>query len=331
MYSQAPLLKLLRAGKIPGESGIPEHIETVLSNIFLFKERVYKVYKNDNEFVNKNFGNISTREKRFAFSRTDFDWNHQLAEEIYLRLQGVKVDTGVIRFLDTYENAEELLLVTKRLPAEASLFEHLQKKDIAESEYYGIGKQFARREGHFVPDEVPPKESVLENMSWRLDDIVAWVKGVESQIPQKEREEYIEELKNLTKRVYVGDTAELTISFDVHSLNAFYVDGVFYPFDTVASKDAWRFGPNLLSVFRLATDVFAFVGEKEFGEVLRGYYEYSQTTLPSEEKQRLLVIYAGLIMMPYLYMLGKTDSDKQKAAIKYHDFLKRYVSRTLDL
>lgn len=331
MYSQTPLLALLRAGKVPGESGIPEHIETVISNVFLFNEQVYKLYKNDNDFQNKNFGDISTTKERFAFSRADFEWNHQLAEEVYLRLQGVKVDAGVLRFVDNDEEVEEFLLITKRLPSDASVFEHLRRNDLSEVDYYEIGKQFAEGEKNFVYHEDLPNESLLENMLGRYRDVVEWVKNVEEYVPTLEQETYMNQLKELIMHVYGNDSTRISICIDFHSLNAFYVEHTLYPFDCFSVKYEWRFGPALLNIYRFATDVFALAGEKEFRAVMRGYCDYLNIEHPSKEIERFFVTYAALIMMPYLYMLGKTDTEKQEAAIKYHDFLKRYTSRTLDV
>ena len=326
MYSQKPLLELLRAGKVPGESGIPKHIETVISNVFLFNERVYKVYKNDNEFFNKNFHDISTKEERFAFSISDFEWNHQLAKEIYLRLQGVKVEGGSIIFLNESKNAEELLLVTTQLPAGTVLLDQLQKGNLTEVDFYEIGKQFAAREKGFVWRGEFPDESLLENMLGRYPDVIEWVKNAETYLPTKEREEYGKQLKGLIMRVYTGETASVTTCFDFHSLNAFYADQMLYPFDTYPPKDSWRFGPPWLNIYRLATDIFALAGEKEFRAVIQGYRECLNIETPSKETERLFIIYAALIMVSSLYMLAKTDTDKKETAGKYHDFLKWYAA-----
>lgn len=326
MYSQAPLLELLRTGKVPGESGIPTRIETVISNVFLFRDRAYKVYKNDSEFFNKSFHNISIKEERFAFSASDFGWNQQLAKEVYLRLQGVKVEGDGIISLNESKNAEELLLVTARLPDGTVLLERLQKGNLTEVDFYEIGKQFAEREKGFVWRGEFPNESLLENMLGRYPDVIEWVKNVETYLPTEEREKYGKQLEELITRVYTGDTAGVTICFDFHSMNAFYVDRVLYPFDTHPPKDSWRFGPPWLNIYRLAADVFALAGEKEFRAVTRGYFERIKVPPPRDEVERLLVVYAALIMVSSLYMLARTDTDKRESALKYHNFLKRYAA-----
>lgn len=324
MYSQKPLLELLLAGKVSGESGVPKHIETVISNVFLFNERVYKVYKNDNDFFNSSFHDVSSKQDRFAFSKADFEWNQQLTKEIYLHLQGVKVDGDSIQFVDE-KDAEELMFITKRMPAGTILFDRLMKGDLTVDDFYEIGKQFAEREKNFVWNGAMSDESLLDNMLERYDDIVAWIKDVEK-VSALEKETWANQLKELLVRVYTHDSSKVSICFDLHSLNAFYVDQTLYPFDTHPPKDAWRFGPPLLNLYRLATDVFALAGEKEFDAVMRGYHEHLKKEMPSQETNRLFVIYASLIMVSYLYMLGTTDTDKQEAAVKYHDFLKRYIA-----
>lgn len=326
MYSQAPLLAFMRAGKVPGETGVPKHIETVISNVFLFEDRVYKVYKNDNEFVNKTFADISTKEERFAFSRADFDWNHQLSKEVYLRLQPVKAGIDTVVFLDKDENAEELIFVTKRLPTGGVVFDQLREGRLMETDFYEIGKQFAQRESNFVLQDALPSESLLENMLGRYKDTIEWVKDVEIHVPQKEREMYLNQLRDLIVRVYEKDQTNISICIDFHSFNAFYVQHTLYPFDCFSPKYAWRFGPALLNIYRFATDVFALAGEKEFRAVMRGYYDDLNMEPVSGETERLLVIYAALIMVPYLYMLGRTDADKQEAADKYLGFLRRYAA-----
>lgn len=329
MYLQKPLLDLLHAGKIPGESGMPEHIETVISNIYLFNERVYKVYRIDNDFFNNNYHDLAMREERLAFSKADFEWNRQLTKEMYIRLQGVRVERGTIQSVNELEDAEELLLVTKRLPANDSLFGRLQKKDLAETDYYEIGKQFAEREKLMTVTDIP-KESILDNMLGRHTDVIEWIKSNKN-IPSSEGDNYLEILKKLITDVYKDDSEKISFCIDSHSLNAFYTQGQLCPFDTFSPKDEWRYGPKLLNIYRLATDVLALVGMKESCAVIKGYCEYLKAEIPSRKKDQLLVIYSALIMMPYLYMIGETDLDKREAAIKYHDFLKLYISRILDV
>lgn len=325
-YSQSPLLRLLAAGKVSGESGIPKHVETVISNVFLFDEQVYKLYKNDNDFFNKNYHDLSRKEERFAFSTADFEWNHQLAKKVYLRLEGARVDGDSARLLgDKLDDVEEVLLVTKRLPPNDSLFEHLRKKDLTETDYYEIGKQFAEREKGAVFDVDISKESLLENMRGRHADIVGWMRGNKN-IPLLEGDGYAGVFKELITDRYGTSAERVSMCMDIHSMNAFYTHKRLYPFDTFSPKDTWRFGPGLLNIYRLATDVFALVGEKEFHSVLHGYNDFLHLAPPSKETERLLVIYSSLIMVPYLYMISESDPDKRETATEYHNFLKQYAN-----
>jgi aminoglycoside phosphotransferase family enzyme len=326
-YSQKPLIALFKAGNVPGESGVPEHIETVISNVFLFPERVYKLYKDDNVFFNSNYNDLSQKSNRLEFSRADFDWNKQISPEIYLDLKGVRGGKDFVEFISE-QNAEELICITKRMPHSSTLIDLLMKGEVSTNAWYEIGWQFAERESRFNQEGATPDESALENMRDRYDDIVEWIRDVK-EVPQNEKEVYMSQLKQLLQPVYEANTEQLSPCFDIHSLNAFYVAGMLLPFDTYSPKDSWRFGPRGLNIFRLATDIYALRGEEEFRAVLKGYCEFLGIEPFTDEMTNLLVLYASLIMLPYLYMLSATDNTKRRAATRYHDFLKRYTSSTL--
>lgn len=328
-YSQKPLIELFKAGKVLGESGVPEHIETVISNVFLFEEKVYKIYKDDNIFFNTNFRDLSAQKDRFQFTHDDFKWNQQLSHEIYLELPGVRINENVVTFIDE-SNAEELVCVTKRMPKGSTLIDVLMNGDLSANACYEIGRQFTERESRFNWIGEIPSESTLDNMQKRYDDIVDWIRDVK-EVSEDEKEVYMSQFKQLICRVYEADNAQLSICFDIHSLNAFYVAAMLMPFDTYPPKEEWCFGPRGLNIFRLATDIYALRGEEEFRAVMKGYCESLGREPFTEEMTSLLVLYAALIMVSYLYMLGKTDPLKHESAVKYHDFLKRYTSSTLAL
>lgn len=324
-YSQAPLLSLLSTGKILGEVATPEHIETVISNVFLFKEYAYKLYKNDNEFFNKSYNDLSSKVTRLDFVHSDFEWNHQLSKEVYLRLQGVKVVENEIVFVNDFKDADELLQVTKRLPSNSVLFDLLNKDALAENDYREMGKQFALREKNFSWNETLPDEMVLDNMLSRYNDIVEWIESADKYIPKVERDEYMKQFRELIMREFGADFSKVSICFDVHSLNIFYVNGVLYPFDTYSPKAPWRVGPSLLNLYRIATDIFALVGESKFRAFVDGYHETLFIDAPTKDTEHFFIIYSALIMIPYFYILGQKEHSKMEIALKYHNFLKQQI------
>ncbi|PIR83059.1 hypothetical protein COU19_02745 [Candidatus Kaiserbacteria bacterium CG10_big_fil_rev_8_21_14_0_10_56_12] len=105
VYSQRPLVRLIQEGQLTGESGKPDHVETVISNVFLFSDKVYKIYKSDNDFFNRNFNDISAKARRFDFTTADFEWNHQLSQEVYTALRGVRIIEKRCAFVDALEEA----------------------------------------------------------------------------------------------------------------------------------------------------------------------------------------------------------------------------------
>ncbi len=325
-YSQKNLIDLIGEGRIPGEHEAPARIETVISHVFLFKEKAYKLYKNDNEFFNTHFNDLSTKDARILMTKTDFAWNKQLSEEIYITLQGVSVRDGVVVFADSLENSEEVLQVLKRLPAGAILFDQLVSGVVlTNGEYAQMGMQFAQREKGFVYEGQFPEESLLENMRGREKDIDEWIQGVGSYIPAAEQKRYADMLCSLVTEVYGFGEEKTSICFDSHSMNAFYADGKLYPFDTYAPKKEWCFGPRFLNMYRLASDIYAFSGEGAFRSFVDSYFATLEISHSGKTLEYALVLYASLIMVPYLYMLGAENTQKMDSAKKYHSFLKTFA------
>ena len=142
-YSQKQLITLFNAGKVPGENTKPHHIETVISNVFIFADRVYKIYKNDNDFFNKSFRDISSASARFDFSRRDFGWNHSLSPSIYLELKGVTIADGALKFFEPTDAADELVMVMKRFEKKDVLFEKIMHGEINRDEAFAMGRELA--------------------------------------------------------------------------------------------------------------------------------------------------------------------------------------------
>jgi len=68
--------------------------------------------------------------------------------------------------------------------------------------------------------------------------------------------------------------------------------------------------------YRIATDIYGFLGRKGFKEVLRGYGEVSGERAP-KEYERFLVTYCNLINWPYMYMFIDKEPWRKQVAEKY--------------
>jgi aminoglycoside phosphotransferase family enzyme len=325
MYSQKPLLSFFLDGKVPNESGMPIHIETVISNVFLFPERVYKIYKDDNTFFNQHFRDISDRATRFAFTKSDFEWNQQLSPELYLVLRAVKAGNNGVEYGDSPEQTEELVCITKRMPESTSFFSVLHRHELDTDDFASIGKQFGLRETQAVFQDAPI-ETFADNVMTRVHDAENWVSDgvLDEWVSSRELQQWLAYLRTTAAALVEDKTQTLDFCFDLHSLNAFYVEGTLIPFDTSPPKESWRFGPTAINAYRLATDIRVYAGEAAYQSFLSGYTSTSTRPPLKPDEERLWVVYASLIMIQYLFFLGKTDPDKLSASHAYLAFLRAF-------
>ena len=329
-YSQKSLIELMKVGAVTGETRAPKHIETVISNVFIFDKNVYKFYKNDNEFFNQGFRDISDRLKRFDFSHQDFAWNRALSPSIYLKLVGVKVSGGKI-LLDVSESeAEELVMVMRRINKEDILFEKLMAGKISEKESYLIGQQLAESL-KLVEESLPEKYNYYEIFESRIVDLRNWIKSVEEYITGSESGHYcdlLDQLRQKNKTLFEGWlSGEITHVGDVHSHNAAFEGSELHLMDTFPPKEVWRTEYRLISLYRLGVDIWVLGGnEKLFRALVRGYEDGSGVKIDNQ-LESIFILYSAGIMVSYLYMLQRTDKEKALAAQKFHQFIRDYYKQ----
>lgn len=326
-YSQKKLVDLSKSGHFLEEEGAPQHIETVISNVFLFQKNVYKIYKNDNKFFNTNFRDISTKELRFDFTKRDFEWNNTLSPTIYLKLVGVAVkDSEVIE--SEIENAEELAIVMNRVESKDFLNEELLQGAISPEMAFVIGEQFGSSVER-VQKSVQNKNYYKEFLG-RINDLRDWFILAKEDVSKEEADKYCDFLlafieKN--KARFEGQLSqEMTKDGDIHSHNAVFSNGDFHLLDTFPPKEEWATGHPAIALYRLGTDIWVFSGNRTlFEEFLKGYQEVREPV--SRELEPFYILYAAGIMLSYQYHLAERDPAEKRGALLYHDFIKKYFDK----
>jgi hypothetical protein len=96
----------------------------------------------------------------------------------------------------------------------------------------------------------------------------------------------------------------------------------FLPIDTYAPKEAWLHGYKFINIYRVATDIYAFLGKQYFEKVLKGYEKATHQTLP-RNYDKFLIVYCELITWPYQYMLSEKEPWRLEVAKKYGTFLEK--------
>jgi len=329
-YSQKPLIELMKTGKFPDESGVPKHIETVISNVFIFENKVYKFYKNDNEFFNKDFRDLSTRVSRFSFSKRDFEWNNALSPSIYTNLIGVVVRGNKIEIVESENKAEELVFVMNRADTTNVLFEKLVSGEVTVEDCYSIGKQFGENMKR-VQKSLSDGNNLHHMFKDRILDLRNWIKSVTEHISEEESDMYcdhLEDFRSKNKELFESRlTSEITTDGDFHSHNAIFSNGTLFFMDTFPPKEEWGKGHLHIPFYRIGTDILALSGDVNMFESFKKGYEEITGRVVDRNLDHFFVVYASGIAVPYLYMLQKTDPSKKAPAEKFHEFFRDYFSQ----
>ena len=328
-YSQEPLVSSIKRRGLPGEAGIPECVETVISNVFLFKEKAYKFYKNDSEFFNTTFHDLSSREERHSFTAKDFRWNNASSPSIYTHIIGLQNRDGEVLICEPDEKADELAIVMNRVDTRDVLFERLMRGAITTEDSYEIGKGLAMSLEK-VRQQSAGVHSYYQVFGERIVDSRLWIDSMHEFIDRGEAKEYCDFLEDFRRerKVLFEDqlSGELAWGGDIHSHNALYSKGEFYLMDTYSPKEDWLVEHWTVPAYRIATDLWALGGDKDyFEECLRGYAETMGKSM-DRSLDSVFVLYSATIAAPYHYMLLRTDPTKAEAAKRLHYFIREYYS-----
>lgn len=326
MYTQRPILDLLALGKLGDETAsLQKHIETVMSNVFVFPERTYKLYKNDNAFINKNFRDISGKNERLDFTRRDFLWNQELNSDIYVGLKAVAVIDGQLCVVDDAQT-QEYIIVMNTFPEESVLINVLGfQKTPAEFDAFRAGARLAvlREKLPTLPFDHLNSDTVLQEL---CEDIYNWSLAQKDKYQDGELERYCDFLKRSSARNTVREyfRKHLSVSMDIHMGNALFYQEQLMLIDTFSPKESWFIKFECCDVYRLGTDIRVFMGEEAWELFENGYYSSSSEERCPRDVTVFSTIYASLIMVSYLYSLGGKHSVQ---AEKYLDFLRAFFRK----
>lgn len=327
-YTQKRLIELLKEGAVPGESSKPKHVETVISNVFVFPNVVYKLYKNDSDFFNASFRDISSSQARFEFTKNDFNWNHALSPRVYQELRGVYVKDDQITFVTSDEEIEEYLIAMTPVNEADFLFERLSAGTLSSEDGYSMGKQLAERLKKVRPTLLSGYDYYALS-SARIQDVRNWIKNVSDLISSEEQETLLSYLESFLLNhtgLFQRFSNELANAGDVHSFNGAFIEGELNLMDTYPPKSDWQTEYHMTPVYRLGADLWALGSKEIYDAYIRGYKENSDLPV-IDEVEPYYIVYASLIMVSYLYMLQRTAPQHKPRAVRYHKFLRNYHSQ----
>lgn len=311
---------LLMHGLLPGQAVAPECVETVISHVFLFPDLVYKIYKEDATAFNTHLRDLSERTARNRFAVDDATWNMHVSPHVYLPPQGLAVSDGHVAFVPLAE-AAEVAVVSRRLDPAMILCALLERGAVSLAGAARLGAQLARTENAFEPLSSP--SAVREHIRDLVEDIDRWGAHRTDSFGEVLWQRGMAFLRKEHTRLFSGEVP-LYPRFDIHTLNAFVIDDVLEPFDTMPAKDAWHWGPAAHNMFRVATDIAVFAGEETAQAFSDGWTSATKRRWEGAAHDGMFWrVYTAMIMTPYFHMLASTDASKKRAADAYAAFLER--------
>lgn len=305
------------------KKGVLNHIETGISNVFLYEDRAYKMYKKEGAHINKYYNHIADPATRKEFYENDFLWNHYFSPDVYLELIGVDMVGPNVALVPKNETALDFVIKMKRINSDENLTSLLHKDVLKENDFQKMGFMMTKAIVKF-PHKPKMTDIYYNNLKKRISDLRKWVLMAQLFIKKQELgkmvdllDMYIEKNKsNFLSMQYDN----LTISIDNHSDNVFYKNNKISFIDIYPPKHHWRLEHPTFNIHRAGTDILILKGEKYYNAFCKGYEDY-YGTWPGEHRD-FHVLRSGLIKMAYLFDLSKSDPSKKEDAWLYWNFLK---------
>lgn len=311
------LIEAFEKTKVSGfHSETDQIIESAISKLFFYGDRVLKVYKYEKYF----FGDFSSHSFRKEFYQEDFRWNHAMAPRIYVALKGVK-EIG-----DGYEqvnldNAKDFYIEMKKIDIEKNLTNLLFVKQVSRADLEKIATEMTIRIRNLTRNEkeklkLLAKKGCFDLLQEDLEDLRHWAYMADPKLPRIKSDELMNVLeKAFREEEYFKnfDSENLSIALDNHSDNIFLLNGNVEFLDIMPPKKNWRITDPYFNICRPAVDVMV-IGTSNEAKVMYHAYEKIAPTVPSRVKT-IYEIRSSIIRASYFYFLEKPDLAK-----KYLDF-----------
>ncbi len=287
------------------EFGMPERVvETAISKLFFFGDRVVKVYKHGEYF----FASLANKEARKKFYEDDFFWNQAFSPDIYLKL-------------GKYE--DDLYIEMKKIDGSKTLTNLLQQGVVTVDDMSRMTRALVERL-RLITTKHPEKiehqleRTFLATMKEDLQDLRQWLYLGEPHIKKADADSVVELLETAINKEPYFKEGVLGAAIDNNCDNLLFLNGEPSFIDIMTPKENWRALDEYGTVARTAADAYV-LGEKELGDAVHTAHRELADPLPPIA---LLVheIRGACIQWPYRHMLGQHD-----VAEKFKNFVLKKV------
>ena len=300
----------ITTGHLAGFETPPDkHIETFMSDVYLYPERVIKVFKHQHEEL---FGDLTNTDFRRQFFTNDFSWNQQVSPEIHLELQGVKINENKTGYLPcSDEEAEDFYITMQRVNDADTLRERLQTGTVSEIQIRQLTIRMINEldvltEQHLAEYEDLRTRGWISLFEERLEDLRVFQDHIgDPQLTERHKKESAVLRDFFTTHPYFSDQPEWLLTIDNHCGNIVFVDESPQFIDIYLPKPAWRLVDAANTIGRLAACVRV-LGGNELADAM--YDEYAkQKTLAPRAVYAFYENYNAQIKAYYYTLLGEPE------------------------
>lgn len=327
MDTSAELYARIEQGKLEGFSGVPQKVTTVISNVYIFDDKVLKIYKRDNEWWNTVMQDLSKGQPRIDFITRDFAFNQTLNPSVYIDLKVLAKVGDVVALRDITEGDDEFVVVMRKIDATQTLTKVLFEQKLTVEDCEKIGVDFTSKKLSLSKDFLPTEltGTWYEQLIGRFKDLDGWVSSVPG-FPREIGDKGLAQLKTILetqKEKFNGMSAkDLAVCIDCNSENLLYSNGKLSFMDVYPPKNEWRSAAFDHDIFRVGADIYGFIGRDGFEAYLKGVHSVVEDKL-DKSLQDFYLLYGAMITGPYLYMLAQKNINYLSQAQKYSEFIKQ--------
>ncbi len=301
-------IEAMENGSVPGFGKADNIIDTVLSRVFFFGERVIKVYKHEGDF--------RSLRSEFAFRKEfyaeDFFWNHETSPEIYRKLVGVKERDGLFEIV-SLDEAEDFFIEMKAVEAHNNITNLLADNKLSGDDIEAIAISYVEKLRLLTKDR-KEKLSHLFEMSWleRHHQHLEYLREWGLAAPEYISVDAINELIDTLQQAAAGDPYFinfnpdfLSVAIDNNPDNFLYIEGKPVFIDIMPAREEWKVSDEFFSFAGTAVSVRV-LGSEALSQ--RMYEAYKRYRLDLPQKARLIYeSRSALISFLYRHMTGKHE------------------------
>lgn len=252
-----------------------KQIETIFSKLFLFSDKVIKIYKYSDNY----YGQFSDVNFRKEFYSEDFSWNNTMAPDIYLSLNPYKLTDG--QWTPTSQDqAEDFYVEMKRIDDKSNVTQLLLENKITDQNLRDIGTFTSEK----LKELTVQKKTELSEMFLRGgkkligDNLQAIEKICQAFSPKTIEKDYIENaIKKLiayfnnSNYFQTFDDNRLEASIDNHSDNVLVIDNKVGFIDILLPQKDMRVTDSIFNMAKISCCVAALAGKEKADLIYESY------------------------------------------------------------